>query len=1228
MATKTERAVIQVIINGDVANKSLRDLEAASRSLNAQMRKTEDPASRAKMAEQYRVIQKEVGGIKNEIKGVDTAWQSFMKNAKTIAAGVVGGNIITAVFQKVLEFIPNLIQKNAELADSFADVRKTTGLSASEMETLNKKLKQLDTRTSRKELLALATDAGRLGKESVEDIMKFVEQADKIKVALGEDLGENAITDIGKLSNIFKTESINIASAINEIADASEASGAYQVDFLKRMAGTAPTAKLAADEILGYGAALESLGQAQEVSATALNTFFLDFVSNTEKFGKTAGFAKGELKALLDEKGTNKAFVTFLENLKSGSKSSEDMIQKLQALGIDGARGANVMLTLANNTERVKKQQEIANAAIQNGNSITKEFEIRNQNLAGAVEKLGKKLSAIWSNSGLKNWLESILVSLADTRTEAKKLSDEFESQEAKSSNLTKKLEPLMKRYDELKTKTNLNKAEQDELKNVIGKIAAIVPSAISQVDKYGKALDINKSVVIKYTEAQQAMARVLNAKAIQEYNKEISDTEIKLQKVVDQMNANAKKRKAYEEENIRLGRAQWNAKSASYMEFENTQMQTQLALIEELKAKKSDLVVTRASLLGEDPNKYVAGKGTTSEGSAGGTGSGGGLSIEDQKKYNENTAKLLQELRTIQADAIKDEEQREYAAARARKDNRIKEINATVADAKTKNELIKALEEKYSTEVATISKKYNKKRTEDEYEQSLISSKDFFATKQEMLLVQLEEGIITREQYDSKVIDLEAQQNQALLTIANDYKDNLTKAEKDAIALRLKVLAESFDKEQRLREQNNRRSLAIAEMNIIASPQGTRARLNAETQYLQEQMRIELENTALTEEERLLIKQKYQEQFGEMQSEFNLAQAEQMVSIYMSVSSAVTEIMDQQAQHELDLMQQKFDKESELRDEAFNDQKSKIESTYDSEKAILDQQFKDRLISKTAYDNRLKALELKKNAALIQAEQDYNASKEQAQIEYEEKVRKIKTQQFVRDKIAKTIEAVINSALAVTSMLKYGPLAATAAGIAGAAQIAVIASQPTPVFRRGGAVGVPGPSHEGGGIDLIDSNSGAKVGEMEGGETYMIYSKQTTAQNRNLMDALLNSSLNANGSPVMPSMQSISTGAAIMRSGGIVNSPSGDSAGYSSQQYGNTDTLIKLAKVAEKLDKSVNDFADVISEGIVAEVSYDDLKEKVRKRRQIKMASSAGKHLRSEGFTFEGRVILDPDIL
>ena len=42
-------------------------------------------------------------------------------------------------------------------------------------------------RTSRDELLKLAKEAGKLGITGVENIRRFVEQADKINVSLGED---------------------------------------------------------------------------------------------------------------------------------------------------------------------------------------------------------------------------------------------------------------------------------------------------------------------------------------------------------------------------------------------------------------------------------------------------------------------------------------------------------------------------------------------------------------------------------------------------------------------------------------------------------------------------------------------------------------------------------------------------------------------------------------------------------------------------------------------------------------------------------------------------------------------------------------------------------------------------------------------------------------------------------------------------------------------------------
>jgi len=63
---------------------------------------------------------------------------------------------------------------------------------------------------------------------------------------------------------------------------------------------------------------------------------------------------------------------------------------------------------------------------------------------------------------------------------------------------------------------------------------------------------------------------------------------------------------------------------------------------------------------------------------------------------------------------------------------------------------------------------------------------------------------------------------------------------------------------------------------------------------------------------------------------------------------------------------------------------------------------------------------------------------------------------------------------------------------------------------------GVPsGPSHAQGGIDLIDNRTGARLAEMEGGEPIMVLSKSTYANNSEVVDKLLHSSLYGGGKKV-----------------------------------------------------------------------------------------------------------------
>jgi len=117
----------------------------------------------------------------------------------------------------------------------------------------------------------------------------------------------------------------------------------------------------------------------------------------------------------------------------------------------------------------------------------------------------------------------------------------------------------------------------------------------------------------------------------------------------------------------------------------------------------------------------------------------------------------------------------------------------------------------------------------------------------------------------------------------------------------------------------------------------------------------------------------------------------------------------------------------------------------------------------------------------------------------YDEQERQIKKQAWEADKEAQLEQAIIAGALAVVKALP-NPFLAAAAGIAAAAQVAIIESQPTPQFAQGGFL-PDGPGHANGGINLV-GNYGRVLGNIEGGEP--ILSRATYANNRGLVNALL----------------------------------------------------------------------------------------------------------------------------
>lgn len=293
--------------------------------------------------------------------------------------------------------VKNVIREFAKLDDVLANVSKNTGLTVEEVKELDERLKSYDTRTAREELLKLASEAGKAGETGIENLNGIVQSLDKIKVALGEDLGEDAITDLLKIANVSglkdmmgTADAINaIGSAVNELGQKSVAKEAYIISFTQRLGGVAKQANISAQNIMGFASALDQAGMNVEMSSTALQQFLMKMMEDPAKFAKIAGLEVKSFTELV-AKDTNAAIIQMLEAMHSKG-GFQALIPMFSDMGTEGVRAVSVLSTLAGQIQGVKEAQELSNTAFTEGISLTEEFNKRNNNAQAELDKAKKK---------------------------------------------------------------------------------------------------------------------------------------------------------------------------------------------------------------------------------------------------------------------------------------------------------------------------------------------------------------------------------------------------------------------------------------------------------------------------------------------------------------------------------------------------------------------------------------------------------------------------------------------------------------------------------------------------------------------------------------------------------------------------------------------------------------------------------------------------------------------
>ena len=392
-----QKKVLKYFKAFNIGEKSINELSAAQGKLNAIVRSLNPGTDEWKeYASVLNQVKKRMASLTKEYQGTDAAI------CKLSAATERAKNYIFGLLEaanRLVSGLSNLTEAYTEYADLQADVQKTTGLTKDEVEALGESFKNLDTRSSRNELMELAATAGKLGITGRENVEGFVRAADQINVALGEDLGEGAIREIGKISDVFgltdaygiEQAYLKIGSAINSLGQSSTAAEGYLVDFAQRMSGVAKQAGISVEQILGYGSALDQNGQNVEMAATAFQGFITRMFSDTATFARIAKMDVDDFTQLL-QTDANKAIRTVLSAL-SEQGGFQQLIPVFNDMKLDGSRAVAVLASMASNIQAVETAQEDASKAFAEGTSITNEFATKNNNAAAEVDKMRNDLT-------------------------------------------------------------------------------------------------------------------------------------------------------------------------------------------------------------------------------------------------------------------------------------------------------------------------------------------------------------------------------------------------------------------------------------------------------------------------------------------------------------------------------------------------------------------------------------------------------------------------------------------------------------------------------------------------------------------------------------------------------------------------------------------------------------------------------------------------------------------
>ncbi len=391
-------AIVQNMTNTERIDKAMKNLAGTSlnelkRALGAAKSELGKMSANDKglktMQGNVKALQAQIDKLTGSVHKQSGAWSTALKNL-----GAYAGSF--QVFNQIKSVVTSALKKNFDYSASLTDIRKVSGLTMADVNKLSEELAKIDTRTSVDALAQLAYQGAKLGmgKYGVDGMKQFVAAADQINVAIGEEMGEQALPALSKLVETMglipkmgiEKAMLATGSAMFKLSSTSTSTSNNIVEFAKRLTGVSRVAGITTDQLLALGSASDSLFLMPEVSATAMSKFIVALQKNHNLIEKDLGIEPGTISNLYSAGHAMDAIVMVLEKMRDkGNMNALGGIFK--DLGSDGQRLVTAMVTLSKNVDVLKDHLYESQEAFEEATAVSSEYSMQQQSAIGILER-------------------------------------------------------------------------------------------------------------------------------------------------------------------------------------------------------------------------------------------------------------------------------------------------------------------------------------------------------------------------------------------------------------------------------------------------------------------------------------------------------------------------------------------------------------------------------------------------------------------------------------------------------------------------------------------------------------------------------------------------------------------------------------------------------------------------------------------------------------------------